>query len=516
MIARTFARLTSTLIGLLTVTPIACGSSSGTIDTTPDAAATPGADGGASTDASANADATDALSDAPTDGASPEDAGDAAVYTGPTKAATITVDPTKPLAHVDSTFAGLSYEKSMLSATEFSSTDAALIALYKHLGPSILRVGGNSVDHTVWTPTGAGQTAGQTAQADVDRLAAFARAVDWKVIYGVNMATSTPAVAADESAYAASSLGDRLAGIEIGNEPDEYHTWTTNPNYSYANFKTDWEAFDAAIVAKTPGIVLTGPASAARYAQYTIPFASDEASRIALLTQHFYIGDAANPTSTIAKLLAPDPNLMTELAALRGAKFAGGFRFAEANSFYNGGANDVSNTFASALWVIDLLFTIAEGGARGANFHTGNSTKGYSPIARTAAGFIAQPEYYGIFLFAQAAGGDHVAASTIGGSADWSAYAVEESDGSTAVIVNNRDATMGIHATIDVSKGITSATQTALRGPSLDALSGLTLAGALVNGDGSWTPGPLPSLNVTGQQVVVDVAPASAVLIRAK
>ncbi len=58
----------------------------------------------------------------------------------------------------------------------FSSNDSTLIALFDRLGPSLLRIGGHSVDLTVWNSTGSGETANQVSPSDVDRLAGFLKA----------------------------------------------------------------------------------------------------------------------------------------------------------------------------------------------------------------------------------------------------------------------------------------------------------------------------------------------------
>jgi hypothetical protein len=62
----------------------------------------------------------------------------------------------------------------------------------------------------------------------VDNLAGFIALTNWKVLYGVNLATSTPALAAAEVAYVQSKLGSGLIGFGIGNEPDEY-SFTYSP-----------------------------------------------------------------------------------------------------------------------------------------------------------------------------------------------------------------------------------------------------------------------------------------------
>ena len=90
-------------------------------------------------------------------------------------------------------------------------------------------------------------------------------------------------------------------------------------------------------------------------------------------------------TSTIDLLLTPDTTLPPTLgklaAAATASRIAQGYRLAEANSFYNGGAPNVSDAFGSALWAIDFLFTNAANGSSGVNFHGGGQGTGYTPIA---------------------------------------------------------------------------------------------------------------------------------------
>jgi hypothetical protein len=119
-------------------------------------------------------------------------------------------------------FAGLSYDKLSMTLPRFTLENAELIGMFRTLGRSLLRIGGNSVDLMHWTPDGAGQTSGQIAPSDIDALAAFLDATGWTALYSVNLATSTPAAAAAEAAYAAKSLGSSLYGIEFGNEPNQY------------------------------------------------------------------------------------------------------------------------------------------------------------------------------------------------------------------------------------------------------------------------------------------------------
>jgi hypothetical protein len=437
---------------------------------------------------------------------------------------TIGVDHGTTVATLAPGFIGLSYEKGTLPTQLFSAGNAPLIALLQRLGPSLLRIGGNSVDETSWNGAGAGGVTGQIAPADVDRLAGFAKAAGWHVLYGVNMGSSaTPTTATgDESAYAAQALGGALYGLEIGNEVDLYKGKYRPATYSFATFQGEWQAYAAAIRARVAGVTLTGPASASHFDTWTIPFAAAEGTQIALLTQHYYLANGMLPTSDIPKLLAPNPGLTPELTQLvtaaSKAKISGGARLAECNSFYNGGAPNVSDSFASALWVIDFAFQVAAAGMNGINLHGGGSGPGYTPIANDASGKIieARPEYYGLVLFTMAADGALRPTTVMPTGLSLSAYAVDASDGTTALVLVNKDAAQPVEATLEIGRALTSATALALTGPSLASTKGQLLGGATVAPDGSWHPAAPRSLPVTGERVVVEIAPASALLLRAK
>src|SRR5256885_7128324 len=106
-----------------------------------------------------------------------------------TKAATaVTVKvSTASNGKVGTGFAGFSYEKDRIGAGMFDAGDTDLVNLFKLLGPSVLRLGGNLVDMTKWNASGKGGNAKEIAPADVKKLKAFLDATGWKAIYGVNL-----------------------------------------------------------------------------------------------------------------------------------------------------------------------------------------------------------------------------------------------------------------------------------------------------------------------------------------
>ncbi|MGP0018764.1 MAG: hypothetical protein ACLPHP_09370 [Candidatus Sulfotelmatobacter sp.] len=453
------------------------------------------------------------------------------VPSGPLTQASLTVTATST-GSIGPAFAGLSYEKSQLYGPLFSASNTDLIGMFDRLGASVLRVGGNSVDRNVWTPNGPGQTEGQIAPSDVDSLAAFVKAAGWQCLYGINLGgaatgATTPALAAAEVAYATQQFGSSLLGIEIGNEPDLYGD---SGNYfagdwSLSQFLTLWGQFRAAILASTPSVPITGPADATNESKWTVPFGQSVTnSEITLLTQHYYRGNGQSPTSTAAYLITPDPNLIANLAVLQaGAQgFGVPYRMAECNSFYNGGSSGVSDSYASSLWVIDYLFNCAQGGAVGVNFHGGGDGTGYTPIANNGATVVeARPEFYGILMFTLAGQGTLYSTQISAGSLNVTAYAVKASSGGLNLIIVNKDLAQNLQLTAQLPQSASSATLIAMTqlssgatAPDLSATSGVTIQGASVNVDGSFSPSAAFTLSSSGSQLTCYVPALSAVLIQ--
>src|SRR5205085_884902 len=88
-----------------------------------------------------------------TDGASPgTDAGMAPPLTGPMVVGTVSVARGTTLGRLPAGFAGFSFEKTHLTDGFFTASHAALIAMFKLLGPGVVRIGADDVNISVWTP----------------------------------------------------------------------------------------------------------------------------------------------------------------------------------------------------------------------------------------------------------------------------------------------------------------------------------------------------------------------------
>src|SRR5260370_22375440 len=165
-------------------------------------------------------------------------------------------------------FIGLSYESAVVAANDFFTADnRTLLRLLRTLGPEgVLRIGGNTSERTLW------RTQDTPAPAEnfvitpfaIDRLGGFLRALGWRLIYGLNLATGAPEEAAAESAYWAPAARPQLLAFQIGNEPDGFGRWSgVRPKtYDTAAFLNEWQRFHAAIRAAVPDARFAGPREA--------------------------------------------------------------------------------------------------------------------------------------------------------------------------------------------------------------------------------------------------------------
>ena len=454
------------------------------------------------------------------------------VPSGPMTQASLTVT-TQAAGTIGPAFAGLSYEKLAIQWPFFDPSNAVGISLFRGLGPSLLRIGGSSVDQFVWTPNGAGHTDLQVAPSDVALVAAFVKATGWQCLYGINLGgaangTTTPALAAAEVACAVEQFGSSLFGIEIGNEPDVYGLagYYYAGHWSLAEYLTLWGQFRSAIVARNPGVSITGPAASYNVATWTIPYgqAVVPAGEITCLTQHYYRANGQSATSTAALLVTPDAALGKELAVLEaGAKSLGvPYRMTECNSYYDGGASGASNSYASSLWVIDFLFNCVQFGAAGANLHGGGNSDGYTPIADSDGVVMSvRPEYYGILFFTLAGPGTLYATQLSVGSLNITAYAVKAASGNLNLILVNKEQIQNLELTVQLPQSANSASLLEMTqlsegaaSPELTAIQGVMIQGASVSLGSAFSTGAGYTLTANGSQLNCYIPALSAVLIK--
>jgi hypothetical protein len=455
------------------------------------------------------------------------------------------VGPARPAG-----FLGLSLEYSALEAytgADPSALDPVFVQLLRNLAPGpgqpvVLRIGGDSTDATWWPVKGIAHPRGiryALTPTWLGAVRALAAAVPVRLIMGVNLAAGSPRLAEAEAHAFLSGIGPSyVTALEVGNEPDVYgafpwytgrhgHVFARPAQYNLSAFIAQLTRWQATL----PDLPLAGPALAELPWLSGLPTLLAADPRLRVVTVHRYAlqGCSHNPHSpaypSIANLLS-DRSARGLAAAIapyvavahsRGAEF----RVDELNSAALAGClgrAGISNTFASALWMLDTLFDLARIGVDGVNVHSLPGA-GYElfTFRRSARGWQAfvRPDYYGMLFFARAfpAGARLLPVRAPAGPVK--VWATLAPDGHTRVtLINKGSAAHRVQLQLPPSR--LPAEVEWLRAPSASATSGVTLGGQSFGAETST--GALRAQH--GQPVAqlfgsyaIDLPPASAALL---
>jgi hypothetical protein len=342
------------------------------------------------------------------------------------------------LATVPDAFTGLSYEIVQLYNPDFfSASNSQLVAAFRRLTPrGVLRLGGNLSDLSRWhgdngdfsTPKQAAarergktywewkltdstvrsQRDGAITPTAIRNLGSFLDATNWRLIYGLNFGSGSPERAADEASVVAQEMGNRLVAFQIGNESDFFggNRLFRERSFDFAEYLTEFKQFVKTIRSRVPAARFAGPDTASNMG-WVEEFGKARMSRAAkdnaiLLSSHYYaMGPASNPAMNADKLLSSGPHLEAQIADARRAMADSGgipFRMTEGNTCFGGGKPDVSDAYASTLWVADYMLQVASAGYAGVNLHGGGDGF-YTPIETLDAdAAIPRPMYFGMQL----------------------------------------------------------------------------------------------------------------------
>jgi hypothetical protein len=430
----------------------------------------------------------------------------------------IQVDPNTTLSRISADFMGFGYETSAVAQSNFfSPKNVTMVQLYRNLSShGLIRIGGIISDHTKYVPDGAPVAHTQKGvtiinQANLADLGAFARAAGWKVMWGLNLGTGSKEEAAQEAVAVDAALGGSLQSFQIGNEVE-------NLRHEYEAYHAAYLDYKSGIRALLPNAPFSGPDSVGNW-RYITNFVATESRDMRLLTMHYYRGGAGNTNATLKRLLQRDTNWDKKLANLRQVSREHGlaYRINEINSFSGGGKPGVSDTFGSALWCLDYLFILASYECEGVNMETDINQLGfishYSPIVHDEIGHCtARPEYYGMLAFALAGKGELLKLTLEKADLNLSAYATRDLDGLLWLAVVNKDFARDAAMETTLPEGYSSAAAFRLSAPSMESKDHVTLAGAEVLLDGTWTPGQPEKVQSTDGTVHCLVPHASALL----
>jgi len=426
----------------------------------------------------------------------------------------ITLDLKNPGPAIAPDFSGLSFEVSTLLPNDqgiryFRPDNLPLINLFHTLGIKNLRIGGNTSDRDARK---------LPEEADLDSLFEFAKTADVKVIYCLRLHNGDPQADAATAKYILSHYAAQLDCFSIGQEPSAYpvektdtrpqgeRMGATNEKYQYSDYAADWKKFADIIIAENPNVKFAGP-SVHNNGVWAQKFMTDfgQTNHVGLVTEHLYAGGAGGkvPTPEIGRDRMLSNDFKAKYAKLYDSfvpmAISNGlpYRLEEVNNYFNGGATNVSNTFASALWGLDFMYWWAAHGATGLNFHTGDRVAAgyalqpskYTAFFSTTNGYNIRPLGYAIKAFSLGGHG-HLIPATISnpGHLNLSAYAVLGDDQRIYLtIINKEHGTNARAANISLG-GLTAAQTISLSAPNNDvaATNGETLGDATIQSDGSW------------------------------
>jgi len=405
--------------------------------------------------------------------------------------ATLKLHPDQPGPTIPQNFIGLSYETQQLSdPTFFSPANTGLIAQLRELTPNgILRLGGNTSDYGFWKPTPT-STMPPRKHRDykigdpppdmsyavtplaVTNLKAFLDATGWTCLYGINLGTNIPSLAAEEAVFVSKTLDAKLEFFQVGNEADRFGSTIRDPKtWSADTYLDEWLTFANAIVARVPSAKFGMPDIASNekwFATIGERLATNPIrSHIACLSHHYYIGGPpSNPEMTIPHILKANPRVVNVAHTVQNAaaKLHTTWRMTEGNTCYRGGKPGVSDVFASALWSADYLLLLASLGYSGVNLHGGdgkmvaNSLGGklpgddlvtdnpanhphpyYTPIAHIGSAYVAEPVSFGMKFAGYFAGATIIPLDFDPGPINATAYAATLPTGQTIIAIINKD-----------------------------------------------------------------------------
>ena len=446
--------------------------------------------------------------------------------------AQIDIDATKPGLAIPADFLGISYEKNALVEPHFKAENTVFVNLHRNLGAGTLRLGGNKVELTRWQADASASLDKATGLAVIgrttlDNFYGFLKATEWKCLHGINLAGNQPDSSADEAAYALKVGGTSILAIELGNEPNLYTNHDLRKKgYDCPTYLPEAAAAIKVIRARNPGIILAGPATARRPDHWFEDAVAGLKGQLQIGTSHLYAlsGGSTNPKSanfpSIENLLLPatmakDVTMVDEhLAAAKAAGMR--YRLAEFNSVSNGGRTGVSDTFVSALWATDFLFSVAAHGADGVNFHCNLKPGSYSPIS-TVKGetrYTVHPLYYAMLLFHDAGQG-RLLPTKVQSTANLVAHATLDDSGKVRVVLVNKDLTQDVVATVQVGTRFRAGSVHRLTAPQASSKDGVTYANTVVAADGRWqrTLATEKAVAVQNGRAVVSLPPASALVL---
>ena len=446
-------------------------------------------------------------------------------------------------------FVGVSmeYQSAAVVAGPASDPDMVVQQLLAGMAPGespVVRIGGDSTDHAWYPAAGLRDPdlhAFRITPAWLASLRTLAQAIHARMILGINLEADNPRLSRVEAQALLTGIGQTsVQALEIGNEANLYSAlyWYLTPaGVKVYGRPPGWDAtqyldeFGAVAQELPQSVPLAGPAlGAPRFMDQVLAPLLAGQPRLTTVTFHSYpLNRCFTPRSspmypTIANLMKASSSrgLAAGDRGFAQAALAHGdvFRVDELNSVACSGKLGISNTCASALWVLDTQFAMAREGVTGVNIHTlPSAAYRLFTVHRSAGRWSATvaPEYYGLLMFNRAAPpGSRLLGTTTSGSPQVRVWATGGPGRTVRVALINVGSRRSHVIRLAVHGADGPAGLQRLTGPNLAATGGVSLGGQRFDHfsrTGTLAPARSILVRRTRGGYVVRVPPASAALL---
>jgi hypothetical protein len=323
---------------------------------------------------------------------------------------------------------------------------------------------------------------------------------------------------------------DQIDCLVVGNEPNVYE-------HTYPKYASDLKTFYPAILSSASRSKFCGPSTTPGSGLWVNNYVHDfhEMPQLLQITQHSYPGGNSRKVSDASAARADMLSNAFEqkyqklydvfVPTVQAAKLK--YRLEETNSYYNGGAKDVSNTFASSLWALSYMYWWLDHDAQGINFHTGDQVAAgeiqtpcwYATFWKTSAGLDIHPIAYALAAFHVAGHGTLIPVKLSAAPDSLEAFATLQQAGELYITLINKNFgnEKQVDTQIQLPYGYSYANIMTLEAPNaqIAATTGIRLGGSLIQPDGAWS-GRWTKIPVSQGQgyVRLHLKPASVTIIR--
>ena len=440
---------------------------------------------------------------------------------------TVHVDPHAAGKPIPQNFLGLSFETSATLPDAkghhpyFDPANQPLIQLFNTIGVKSLRIGGNTSDRpSVPIP----------ATTDIDQVFAFAQRANVHVIYTLRLRDSTPPQVQLTASHIMEHYPDLVDCLVVGNEPNVYE-------HTYPKYAEDLKAFYPAVLSVAPRTKFCGPSTTPGSGTWVNSYIKDfhQIPQLYQVVQHSYPGGnsrkVTDPAAARANMLSAsfehDYQHLYDTFVPTALSSGVQYRIEETNSYYNGGAKDVSNTFASSLWALSYMYWWLAHDAQGINFHTGDQVAAgetqtpcwYAIFWNAPHGLEIHPIAYALAAFHIAGHGKLIPIDLSSKSDSLEAYATVADDGTIYLTAINKSfGSTGKQESLNIAlpQGYAKVETMTLQAPKSDvaATIGIQLGGASIQPDGLWSGRWSKASLKHHNNVQLTLPPATALIVR--